>query len=387
MNILIVPSWYKTKSNPTLGSFFFEQAKMLNAIGHNVIIADVTLQGRKDYFSGRCYRLIKEEDKGVLVYSYVIPSFGRSNSTDAGWDVTFRNLKLIYARILRDGYKIDIIHAHSYLPAGVAAVHLGNELGIPVVVTEHASDVLNRCLNDKRIELLKYVVSGCNRFICVGNRLKQSVVEMTDCKQKNIQIIPNVVDPIFKYKEEEKIRDDYTFISVGNLVPSKRFDLTIDAFSELYKKFTNIRLNIVGDGPLRKSLEDHVKHLGLTDRIIFYGRINREAVAKLLQESDCFVLPSDYETFGVVYIEALAVGLPVIGTKNGGAEDIITSDNGILVDKNNSTQLSEAMQELYCKLSKYDRKQISYKTSNKYGQKNIGKLLESLYKDLLNMNG
>lgn len=387
MNILIVPSWYKTKSNPTLGSFFFEQAKMLKALGHNVIIADVTLQGRKDYFSGRCYRLIKEEDNDILVYSYVTPSFGRFNSTDAGCDSVYKNLKHIYARILNDGYKIDIIHAHSYLPAGIVAVRLGNETGIPVVVTEHASDVLNRCLNDKRIELLKYVLSECNRFICVGNRLKQSVIELTDCKEEDIQIIPNVVDPVFKYKEENKKNDNYTFISVGNLVFSKRFDLTIDAFSELFKCSPNIRLNIVGDGPLRKPLEDHVKHLGLTDRISFYGRINREAVAKLLQESDCFVLPSDYETFGVVYIEALAVGLPVIGTKNGGAEDIITSDNGILVDKNNVTQLREAMQELYCESNEYDRRQLSYETSSKYGQKNIGKILESLYKNLLNMNG
>lgn len=382
MNILIVPSWYKTRSNPTLGSFFYEQACMLKEMGNNVIIADVSFQSRRDYFSGKCYKLIKKNDNGIIEYSYVVPSFGRFNKSNGGTDITYRNLKKIYHRILGDGFKIDIIHAHSYLPAGVAAVRIAKEEGIPIVVTEHSSDLLLENINPTRKCLLAEVVDSSDRFLCVSNKLRDKIVDLTNCDETKLVVLPNVVDSMFECKKKD-FCDEFTFISIGNLIQGKRFDLTIDSFAKAFSKDEKVKLKIVGDGPLKKKLERRVKSLGEETRISFLGRLGRSEVVKHLQESSCFVLPSDFETFGVVYIEALAVGNPVIGTRNGGADDIVTKDNGILVDKDNVSQLSMAMRDMYCGKNLYSKEQISSMAINRYGRTAVGNALQRVYLELI----
>lgn len=382
MNILVVPSWYKTKSNPTLGSFFFEQAQVLKDMGNTVIIADATLQSKRDYVSGRCYRLTREEDEGIIIYSYVIPSLGRFNSDSGGAGAVYKNLRKIYRRMIKDGLTIDLVHAHSYLPAGIAAIRFAKEEKIPVVITEHSSDLLSTNVEGMRAALLSDAVEAADKFICVSNKLREKILDITKCDKNKVTVIPNVVDSMFEYKPLRE-KHGFTFVSIGNLIQCKRFDLTIDAFSKAFSRDEAVKLLIIGDGVLRTSLEDRVKLLEEEKRISFMGRIERKEVVKYLQESDCLVLPSDYETFGVVYIEALAVGNPVIGSKNGGAEDIINSENGIIVDKNNVGQLSEAMRNVYSNIEKYDRLQIANTTKKKYGRSAIGKELEKIYHNLI----
>ena len=91
-------------------------------------------------------------------------------------------------------------------------------------------------------------------------------------------------------------------------------------------------------------------------QIKLLGRLSRLRTAEEVKNSDAFVLASVNEPFGVVYIEALACGKPVIGSRNGGAEFIINSSNGLLVDVDNREQLAKAMKYLYDNINGYDRK-------------------------------
>ena len=377
MTILVVPSWYKTDSNPILGSFFREQAMMLKEAGEKVIVADATFQGREDYFSKRCFKLKKYDDDGLLTYSYVVPALGAFKTKDGGSERYYRNLKRIYKKITSDGHKIDLIHAHSYLPAGVAAVKLGKEENIPVIVTEHASAVLEKQLTTDRIKLLKEVVSETKEFVCVSKALKKSVQELTDNIREPI-VIPNAVDSRFKF-QREKNTDCFTFISIGNLVKSKRFDLTIEAFASCFKTNYKVKLKILGDGVLRKELEELVREYGIEEQVLFEGRVAREVVVEELQKANVFVLPSDYETFGVVYIEAMACGVPVIGTKNGGAEDIISYKNGLLIEKNSVSLLAEAMMAIYKEHRKFNCEEIAKECQQLYGQKVIREKILQTY--------
>ncbi len=369
MTVLIIPSWYKTESNAVLGSFFREQAMVLQKAGINVIMADATLQGKKDYFSKRCFSLKKYNDEGLLTYSYVVPAIGTGRMQNGGSYIFYLNLKKIYKKIIQDGYKIDVIHAHSYMPAGVAAIRLGKEEGIPVVITEHASDVLNKQLTPKRKSLLKEVVSGSKEFICVSDALKKAVSELTDNVKEPV-VIPNLVDSRFVYNPEKQT-DKFTYISIGNLIPSKRFDLTIEAFALCFRGNSDVKLKILGDGILRKNLEILAHEKGIKDQIVFKGRVSRERVVRELQDSNVFVLPSDYETFGMVYVEALSCGLPVIGTKNGGAEEIITKNNGYLIKKDNPSMLATAMREAYETYYKFDKSEIARDCKEKFGENQI----------------
>ena len=144
-----------------------------------------------------------------------------------------------------------------------------------------------------------------------------------------------------------------------------------------------MQLKIIGDGNLRKMLQQMTKQLGIEDKVTFTGRISRKQVISTLQESKVFVLPSDFETFGVVYIEAMACGLPVIGTKNGGAQEIITENCGKLIERDDLNELSEAMENIYNNYNSYDRKNISEYCRTHFGEKQIYNKLLDVYKELM----
>lgn len=381
MNILIVPSWYEARPGAQLGSFFREQALALKRSGCNVIVADATFQSMKSLKGKKLFSIQKKDDEGLLTYSLFIPTFGLMRTPKLGVKVYTKNLEKLFHAISKDGHEIDIIHAHSFYCAGVGATRLGKKYRIPVVVTEHSGAIISKQLNAQKADLLKETVDKCDRFICVGNGLKKSVIEYTRTT-KNIAVIPNMVDKIFNYKDEKETEPFY-FISIGNLIKSKRFDLTIKAFAKSFKDNTNVMLTIVGDGPLRDKLKMLAKEQGVENQVIFTGRVDRNSVAYKLQKSNAFVLASDYETFGVVYIEAMACGIPVIGTRNGGADDIINDGYGILVDTNDVDQLADAMKQIYSTYKNYDKKNIASQCDSQYGEKAISTQLKAVYSNIV----
>lgn len=381
MNILMVPSWYKTESNSISGSFFREQAMALTAQGHSVYVADATFQGKGDLNSPRLFRLRKYDDGALRTYSLVWPAFGITRMPSGGVPIFRHNLHRIFKKIQRDGIRIDLIQAHSFYPAGVAAVWLGEKYGIPTVVTEHLSTVLRKSLHPKRVEMLKKTVNGADRFVCVSHALKNAVVELTGT-EKTVAVLPNSVIDSFCYVPKAQ-GQTFTFVSAGNFVPGKRFDLTLAAFARLYREDPTVRLKIAGDGPLRSRLETLTGTLNITDAVTFLGRVPREKMPALYQSSDAFVLPSDSETFGVVYIEALACGLPVIGTRNGGAEEIITAENGLLVKLNDADGLYKAMAQLRQDCGKWDPAKLSADCLAQYGEAAVAARTLEGYRSIL----
>lgn len=381
MNILIVPSWYEARPGAQLGSFFREQAFALKRSGCNVIVADASLQSMKNLKGKKLFSVQKKDDEGLLTYSYYMPSFGFMRTPKIAANVYARNLERLFRSIMEDGRKVDVIHAHSFYCAGVAATRLGKKYGIPVVVTEHSSAIISKKLDEQKTSLLKETVENCEKFICVGNGLKDAVVEYTQTT-KDITVIPNMVDKIFNYKEE-KGSEPFFFVSIGNLIQRKRFDLTIQAFAEIFRDNHDVKLTIIGDGPLKDELINLAKAQGIENQVKFTGRMDRNSVARELQKSNVFVLASDYETFGVVYIEAMACGNPVIGTRNGGADDIINDDCGILVDTNDVLQLANAMKQIYSTYKSYDKKNIANQCDSQYGEKAISTQLKDVYSNIV----
>lgn len=381
MTVLIVPSWYRSGNGAQLGSFFREQALALKKQGLNVIVADATLQGRDNIFSNNMFRLRKYDDEGLITYSYITPALGATRTKSGGVRRYKKNLKKIFKKIVDDDIKIDIIHAHSFFPAGYVATKLAKEYGIPVVVTEHSSGIISHSIEKEKIRLLKETVELSDKFICVGEGLKKAVISYT-ATVKDLQVIPNMVSPIF-CPLDAKNTNEFSFVSIGNLIYRKRFDLTIRSFAKAFLKNKQVNLKIIGDGELKDELMRLANELGLENRVHFLGKLDRNAVANELRKSDVFVLSSDHETFGVVYIEALASGVPVIGTRNGGAEDIITKENGILVDTNNEEQLSKAMNEIYKNKVFYSKNLLSDLCNAEYGQESVCCRIIDVYNDVV----
>ena len=113
------------------------------------------------------------------------------------------------------------------------------------------------------------------------------------------------------------------------------------------------------------------------------GLCSREEIAKQLKQCDCFVLASQSETFGVAYIEALAMGVPVIATKCGGPEAFVNEKNGLMVNVNDVEELTEALIYMYNNINMYDRKSISIEIQNKFSSEVVANKIINIYKEYL----
>jgi L-malate glycosyltransferase len=165
------------------------------------------------------------------------------------------------------------------------------------------------------------------------------------------------------------------------LVENKGFDQLIRAFASLEK--IDVELCIGGDGPQRGALEKLCKDLGVCDRVQFLGLLERREVLEQMNLCDAFVLASHYETFGIVYIEALSCGKPVLATSCGGPESIVHQQNGMLVPVGDTHELVKALERMVETIDNYDKQSIRDDCINRFGKQVIAERLSQLYQDVL----
>lgn len=244
---------------------------------------------------------------------------------------------------------IDIIHGHYLFPAGAAAVEVGNEHGIKTYVTAHGSDMFEVYKKQPIMRsTLKNVLKRADIVLAVSNALRHEIIATGVSGISNkTRICWNSVD-IEKFSQNEDnsfrnelgLTDKPIVLFVGNLIKRKNVDSLLEA-----KKIANSNyyLVIVGDGPLFKKLKKKVEEENIRD-VIFTG--SRNDVENIIPSCDVLVLPSLSESFGLVLIEALACGKPVIGSNVGGITEIITDDVGLLVNPNKVSSIASAIDRI-----------------------------------------
>lgn len=382
LRIFVIPSWYPSKTKPNNGSFFREQAQALATQENEVVLLNGTFRSKEAYFARENFRLMKYDDEGIITYQYVTPNFMLCRNAWLGVEMANHNISKIFKTAISDlGYP-DIIHAHSFYPAGWIACLLGKKYNIPVVVTEHSSRVLNNNLSNQHVKYLRKVIENSDVFLCVSEMLLETVEKITNSKDKG-KVFYNMVSDKFRLNSNENKNDSFTFLSVGNLIESKRHDIIIDAFAKAFTVNDNVKLRIVGDGHLKKNLKCKVNTLDREKQIIFTGELAREDVVKEMQKSDVFVMASEFETFGIVYIEAMACGNPIITVKNGGSNMLVNEKNGIILEKDSADTFSEAMKYMVKNRKNYSSADISYRCLSKYGKDIYREEVYKLYSSLI----
>jgi glycosyltransferase involved in cell wall biosynthesis len=143
----------------------------------------------------------------------------------------------------------------------------------------------------------------------------------------------------------------------------------------------------VGEGILRKELQQLVRELKIADQVVFLGQLERERVFMEMNECNAYVHPSHYETFGVTLIEALSCGKPVISTACGGTECIIRDGNGVLVPPQDIEKLEEAMDQVRNEIEHYDPIWIRKDCIERFGSQRIVKQLSSIYERVHRQSG
>ncbi len=380
MHVMFIPSWYDNNRNKVHGSFFREQASKLQDSGVKVTVAyneiwPLTLMGKVKERIGLSFNV----EKGLRTYRYKNYNFIPKHPLM--FNIFDKRMEKLYKEVVKKEGKVDVIHAQSSLWGGISAAYVAKKYNIPLVITEHSSVKRGPYVRESYYKRIVNSYKSADSIISVGNGLKKEIEDLTN--RKDIKVIGNLVDlSLFKIRNVERESDEFIFFSVAFLEGEKGFDTLIKAFS---KKFKNkkVRLVIGGDGSQRTWLEGIAKSEGVEKQVTFLGALSRDEVARWMNKCDAFVLPSRYETFGVVYIEALASGKPVIGTFNGGAEDIVSKDVGILVEIDNIEDLSYAMEYIIKNIKEYNPDELREYCIEKFSANVIIKKIINIYKEVI----
>lgn len=386
MHVLVIPSWYENETTPTLGSFFREQAEGLAKNGVKVTIAYPGFNSLKT-FGKNSNGLNKYIKNNICVYRYDTYNYLFDKfPIDIKSRLFKKKLFSLYKRIEEERGKPDIIHIHSAILAGYGGVCLGKKYDIPVVITEHSSAFLQHKFKKDNIKLIRYSFDNSDCLVAVSNGLKENMLRYIS--NTKVEVIPNIIDVNkFNILNYEKHNGRFTFITVCYLNNNKGLDTLLNAFSQAYKGNPKVELVICGDGNEKKKLINLTNKLGIQQQVKFLGAVTREEVNVEMNKANCFVLPSRFETFGVVLIEALACGLPVISTKTCGPKDIVNDSNGILVDIDNVTQLANAMVKIRKCGEKYSREYLRENCEKKYSEPIVIRNIKMLFEEVIEKRG
>lgn len=419
MHILIIPSEeYIPKHNPIAGIFQHDQAKILQQEGHQISAFSFTF----NYSLASLFRALlgktNASTKGLSFFQIVKLIFQKTfvpfNSClsyqtinhinvircDGFWGlksskVGTKKLELWnkYAAYTLKMYikkhgKPDLIHAHNMIYAGLTAAYLKKTYNIPIVITEHSSEYAMQTINTEIQKKITHVLNTEKNIFAVSPKLIELLTnKFSLTKTNNIKWLPNVLDPLVENTPftPRKLNDNKTvrFLNVGNLIPLKGQKELIIAFNKAFKNTNNVELIIAGKGPLKKELQELIQQLNLSSKIKLIGLISRSEVIKQMDLCNIFVLPSHYETFGVVLIEALSRGIPVISTFCGGPECIVNKNNGILVAPKNVEELTNALITMHKNYTTYNQNKLRENCLNQFGKATFSKSLIQIYRNTI----
>ena len=297
--------------------------------------------------------------EGVKVYR-----FGTSRGFPMGLD----ELRNMYNLTLQaHSYeRFDIIHSHFAKNEGLVGIRAGRKLGIPVVTTVHGSDIMDvwggMCERPWSRYWVRRVLKGSYRLSAVSGFLKERVLEH-GIPQAKVRVIHNWIDPgdftfnpAPNYQKEQGTWKDnancdrgsngveiadrgrvHTFkiVTARRLVRKNGVDLLLSSLDHLVGTRMEGRylLHILSDGPLKAELQGSVKGTPHEDLVTFHGSVSFQRYLLHLRDADAWIVPSRWEGFGMVVLEAFAAGTPVVATNVGGIPEIIRhGQNGILVE-------------------------------------------------------
>jgi teichuronic acid biosynthesis glycosyltransferase TuaC len=357
MRILIVSHMYPSAYNNVYGIFVHEQAKALKDKGVNIkVISPVPWTPFPiDLLTNKWKEIsnIPEQQnwEGISVWYPRYLTFPKALFFESSGERMYKGIKSVVTKIYKE-FKFDLIHADVALPDGYASMKLSKELKVPFVVTIHGHDfygTINK--NSKCRRALNEVLSHTNKIITVSNELKNIGIKNFKINNKTA-VIGNGI-PLMKIINnnqrnwQEKVNKKITLLSVSYLIKRKAIDYNLRAFSKLSRKYPNLKYIIVGDGIERKNLEFLSEELGISNKVEFLGMLSHDDVMRYMAKADIFSLPSWNEAFGVVYIEAMAHGKPVIGCKGEGIEDFVEDGKtGLLVKLKDVDSLTQAIDYL-----------------------------------------
>lgn len=402
MNVFVLPSWYPSARQPMAGLFARDQALAL-ALARPAWHVVVGLWGHHD---GALNLRSAADSARALAWRLQTPAGWRTHSGPLhevltprlSWTLAWAgggvrgllsasraNLARAEARFGR----MALIHAHVGFPAGWVAAQLAAERGLPVLLTEHMSPFPFPALADARgqpLPRLRAAFEAAQATVAVSTALAQ---RLRACGLRCDAVLPNVVDErrfALPAARPPGGRARVLF-TLGALTPQKGVDVLLRALAQLPPQAQPVQLHIGGDGPERAALQALATGLGLAAQVRFLGALRPEQTPAHFAACDAFVLASRHETFGVVLAEALMSGRPVVATRCGGPEDIVTPQNGRLVPPGDPAALAAALHEVLNAPQAFDAAALRADAVARFGLHAVGERLAVLCEGLEGRGG
>ncbi len=394
MNLFIIPSWYPNPLQPIAGIFTREQAEaladlapdvrvMVSTWGHDA--GGMAVRLVRQSLTAMQWRLAQHGDQitlrnGVheifnpaLTWSYRLP-FGGTRCLLA---VNRKNLRLA----IKTYGGVDLMHAHVSYPAGYVASVLSREFGIPYVLTEHMGPFPFPSLmrQGRPMPEIDQAFAAAAAAIAVSPSLAGRIASfgyVAPC------VIPNVVDER-RFAPGAPCADKFVFFTLCGLTDQKGIDHLLQAIAQWNPSPDRFEFRIGGDGPMRTAYQSLAQQLGVADRVHWLGAVSREDAPQLFRDCHVYVMPSRHETFGVVFVEAIATGKPVIATRCGGPESIVNDINGVLVDVGDVSGLAAAMQAMARNWDQFSLLAIRKDFEQRFSRPAVVDQLLSLYRRVL----
>jgi glycogen(starch) synthase len=336
-----------------LGRHVHALATTLGAAGHDVTVVTRHTAGAPTDEHAEGVRVVRAVPDPV--------SFPPDTANLLPWTMAFNHTLTRAALTATRDAAFDIVHAHDWLVAH-AAVTLREHLGVPLVATIHATEAgrhqghlphpHNRMIDDVE----RWLTAAASRVIVCSAYMRGAVCRQFDLPTEGVDVVHNGVDALRWHARPRAVAaararfadGDSPLVSfAGRLVYEKGVQHAVAAVRRLRLRHPGLRLVVAGDGPYRPELERLARELGVADAVSFAGFLGGHELPALMAASDCYVVPSVYEPFGMVALEAAAAGTPVAVARTGGLAEIVEPGvTGVLFPPADPDGLADAVSSL-----------------------------------------
>lgn len=290
---------------------------------------------------------------------------------------------------LRPDFRFDLIHAHFTYPDGCVAVRLGRLFKVPVIITEQ--NLWGAWMDRNGIVRRQTIRAAreCTFHVAISTAVRESIACLAGESEK-LRIIPDAVDgSAFTLPDKNNLRHRNQIIFVGAIRQVKGVDVLLRAIRILIDSGRDVNLVLVGESYFKNYRHEYDRirkmsqEVGLGNHVNFAGKKPLRELVRNIQESAVLVLPSQAESFGMVLVEALACGTPVVATRCGGPEDIVNDRVGVLVPPANPELLARGIDDVLARRGGFDPAELRAYALENFGSEVVGRRLSALYEEAL----
>ena len=282
----------------------------------------------------------------------------------------------------------DLVHAHWAYPDGYAAVQYGRRVGRPVVISVHGIDVGEIAeAKPQWRQRVADALAGAARVIVSSQDIRRRVLDLGVAAER-VHFIPQGVDcEVFRPQERRTPgAGGWRLLYVGRFDVRKGLGVLLEAMVPLRARLGDVALKLIGGTPVSGAATDFARQarsLGIAERVEFVDEQPEIEIARAMAAADLLVLPSFYDSFGVVLIEAMACGLPVVSTRCGGPNDIVVPEVGRLVEPGDPVGLANAIADTLEGYARYDPAAIRERARSLYDYRQLAQRISDVYREIL----